>query len=135
MAELVAVLAAYRESDCHVMPAAVRQKFALRIAGLDEELESLPQKQPYRLVREPSYHATTGALQVRFVFRIVGVDDSCVRLFFPLMRPGDDEVTFDVEVSAQHSVAELAEIAEIAAAEFERRFGLPAGSVMFTGEA
>lgn len=124
MAELVAVLAAYRESDCHVMPAAVRQKFALRIAGLDEELESLPQKQPYRLVREPSY-------QVRFVFRIVGVDDSCVRLFSPLMRPGDDEVVFDAEVSAQHSVAELA---EIAAAEFERRFGLPAGSVMFTGE-
>lgn len=36
-----------------------------------------------------------------------------------------------MEVSAQHSVAELA---EIAAAEFERRFGLPAGSVMFTGE-
>lgn len=131
MAELVAVLAAYRESDCHVMPAAVRQKFALRIAGLDEELESLPQKQPYRLVREPSYHATTGAPRVKFVLRIVGVDDSCVRLFSPLMQPGDDEVTFDVEVSAQHSVAELA---EIAAAEFERRFGLPAGSVMFTDE-
>lgn len=131
MAELVAVLAAYRESDCHVMPAAVRQKFALRIAGLDEELESLPQKQPYRLVREPSYYATTGAPQVKFVLRIVGVNDSCVRLFSPLMRPGDDEVVFDAEVSAQHSVAELA---EIAAAEFERRFGLPAGSVMFTGE-
>lgn len=44
------------------MPASVREKFAARIAGLDEELESLPQKQPYRLVREPSYHATTGAL-------------------------------------------------------------------------
>ena len=124
-------LAANQESDCHVMPAAVRQNFALRIAGLDEELESLPQRQPYRLVREPSYHATTGALQVKFVLRIVGVDDSCVRLFSPLMQPGDDEVVFDVEVSAQHSVAELA---EIAAAEFERRFGLPAGSVMFTGE-
>lgn len=132
MAELVAVLAAYRESDCHVMPAAARQNFAVRIAGSDEELESLPQKQPYRLVREPSYHATTGAPRVKFVLRIVGVDDSCVRLFSPLMQPGDDEVTFDVEVSAQHSVAELA---EIAAAEFERRFGLPAGSVMFTGEA
>ena len=124
-------LAANQESDCHVMPAAVRKNFALRIAGLDEELESLPQRQPYRLVREPSYHATTGALQVKFVLRIVGVDDSCVRLFSPLMQPGDDEVVFDVEVSAQHSVAELA---EIAAAEFERRFGLPAGSVMFTGE-
>ena len=131
MAELVAVLAAYRESDCHVMPASVRQNFAVRIAGLDEELESLPQKQPYRLVREPSYHATTGAPRVKFVLRIVGVDDSCVRLFSPLMQPGDDEVTFDVEVSAQHSVAELA---EIAAAEFERRFGLPAGSVMFADE-
>lgn len=124
-------LAANQESDCHVMPAAVRKNFALRIAGLDEELESLPQRQPYRLVREPSYHATTGALQVKFVLRIVGVDDSCVRLFSPLMQPGDDEVVFDVEVSAQHSVAELA---EIAVAEFERRFGLPAGSVMFTGE-
>lgn len=124
-------LAANQESDCHVMPAAVRKNFALRIAGLDEELESLPQRQPYRLVREPSYHATTGALQVKFVLRIVGVDDSCVRLFSPLMQPGDDEVTFDVEVSAQHSVAELA---EIAAAEFERRFGLPAGSVMFADE-
>lgn len=124
-------LAANQESDCHVMPAAVRKNFALRIAGLDEELESLPQRQPYRLVREPSYHATTGALQVKFVLRIVGVDDSCVRLFSPLMQAGDDEVVFDVEVSAQHSVAELA---EIAAAEFERRFGLPAGSVMFTGE-
>lgn len=131
MAELVAVLAAYRESDCNVMPAAVRQKFALRIAGLDEELESLPQKQPYRLVREPSYHATTGALQVKFVLRIVGVNDSCVRLFSPLMQPGDDEVTFDVEVSAQHSVAELA---EIAASEFERRFGLPASSVALADE-
>lgn len=124
-------LAANQESDCHVMPAAVRKNFALRIAGLDEELESLPQRQPYRLVREPSYHATTGAPRVKFVLRIVGVDDSCVRLFSPLMQPGDDEVVFDVEVSAQHSVAELA---EIAAAEFERRFGLPAGSVMFTGE-
>ena len=124
-------LAANRKSDCHVMPASVREKFAARIAGLNEELESLPQRQPYRLVREPSYHATTGALQVKFVLRIVGVDDSCVRLFSPLMQPGDDEVVFDVEVSAQHSVAELA---EIAAAEFERRFGLPAGSVMFTGE-
>lgn len=132
MAELVAVLAAYREKDCNVMPAAVRKNFAVRIAGLDEELESLPQKQPYRLVREPSYHATNGAPRVKFVLRIVGVDDSCVRLFSPLMQPGDDEVTFDVEVSAQHGVAELA---EIAAAEFERRFGLPAGSVMFTGEA
>lgn len=131
MAELVAVLAAYREKDCNVMPAAVRKNFAVRIAGLDEELESLPQKQPYRLVREPSYHATNGAPRVKFVLRIVGVDDSCVRLFSPLMQPGDDEVTFDVEVSAQHGVAELA---EIAAAEFERRFGLPAGSVMFTGE-
>lgn len=131
MAELVAVLAAYREKDCNVMPAAVRQNFALRVAGLDEELESLPQRQPYRLVREPSYHATTGAPRVKFVLRIVGVDDSCVRLFSPLMQPGDDEVTFDVEVSAQHSVAELA---EIAAAEFERRFGLPAGSVMFADE-
>lgn len=131
MAELVAVLAAYREKGCNVMPAAVRQNFALRIAGLDKELESLPQKQPYRLVREPSYHATNGAPRVKFVLRIVGVDDSCVRLFSPLMQPGDDEVTFDVEVSAQHSVAELA---EIAAAEFERRFGLPAGSVMFASE-
>lgn len=131
MAELVAVLAAYREKGCNVMPAAVRQNFALRIAGLDKELESLPQKQPYRLVREPSYHATNGAPRVKFVLRIVGVDDSCVRLFSPLMQPDDDEVTFDVEVSAQHSVAELA---EIAAAEFERRFGLPAGSVMFASE-
>lgn len=131
MEELVAVLAAHRESDCHVMPAAVRQNFAMRIAGLDEELESLPQKQPYRLVREPSYHATTGAARVKFVLRIAGVDDSCVRLFSPLMQPGDDEVVFDVEVSAQHSVAELA---EIATAEFERRFGLPAGSVALTDE-
>lgn len=131
MEELVAVLAAYREKGCNVMPAAVRQNFALRIAGLDKELESLPQKQPYRLVREPSYHATTGAPRVKFVLRIVDVDDSCVDLFSPLIHPGDDEVTFDVEVSAQHSVAELA---EIAAAEFERRFGLPAGSVMFASE-
>lgn len=131
MAELAAVLGSNRQSDCNVMPAVVRQNFAVRISGSDEELESLPQKQPYRLVREPSYHATTGAPRARFVFRIVGVDDSCVRLFSPLMRPGDDEVVFDAEVSAQHSVAELA---EIAAAEFERRFGLPAGSVMFTGE-
>jgi len=124
-------LAANQESDCHVMPAAVRQNFALRIAGLDKELESLPQKQPYRLVREPSYHATTGAHQVKFVLRIVDVDDSCVDLFSPLIHPGDDEVTFDVEISAQHSVAELA---EIAAAEFERRFGLPAGSVALADE-
>lgn len=131
MEELVAVLAAYREKGCNVMPAAVRQNFALRIAGLDKELESLPQKQPYRLVREPSYHATTGAPRVKFVLRIVEVDDSCVRLFYPLIQPGDDEVVFDVEISAQHSVAELA---EIATAEFERRFGLPAGSVMFADE-
>ena len=124
-------LAANQESDCHVMPAAVRKNFALRIAGLDEELESLPQKRPYRLVREPSYHATTGAARVKFVLRIVGVDDSCVRLFSPLMQPGDDEVVFDVEISAQHGVAELA---EIAAAEFERRFGLPAGSVALADE-
>ena len=124
-------LAANQESDCHVMPAAVRQNFAMRIAGLDKELESLPQKQPYRLVREPSYHATTGAARVKFVLRIVDVDDSCVDLLSPLIHPGDDEVTFDVEVSAEHSVAELA---EIAAAEFERRFGLPAGSVMFADE-
>lgn len=124
-------LAANQESDCNVMPAAVRKNFALRIAGLDEELESLPQKRPYRLVREPSYHATTGAPRVKFVLRIVGVDDSCVRLFSPLMQPGDDEVVFDVEVSAQHSVAELA---EIAAAEFERRFGLHAGSVALADE-
>ena len=124
-------LAANQESNCHVMPAAVRKNFALRIAGLDEELESLPQKRPYRLVREPSYHATTGAARVKFVLRIVGVDDSCVRLFSPLMQPGDDEVVFDVEVSAKHSVAELA---EIAAAEFERRFGLPAGSVDLADE-
>lgn len=123
-------LAANQESDCHVMPAAVRKNFALQIAGLNEELESLPQKQPYRLVREPSYHATTGAPRVKFVLRIVGVDDSCVRLFSPL-EPGDDEVTFDVEVSAQHGVAELA---EIAATEFERRFGLPAGSVALADE-
>lgn len=131
MEELVAVLAAYREKGCNVMPAAVRQNFALRIAGLDKELESLPQKQPYRLVREPSYHATTGAPRAKFVLRIVDVDDSCVDLFSPLIHPGDDEVTFDVEVSAQHSVAELA---EIAAAEFERRFGLPAGSVALADE-
>ena len=124
-------LAANQESDCNVMPAAVRKNFALRIAGLDEELESLPQKRPYRLVREPSYHATTGAPRVKFVLRIVGVDDSCVRLFYPLIQPGDDEVVFDVEVSAQHGVAELA---EIAAAEFERRFGLPAGSVALADE-
>lgn len=131
MEELVAVLAAYREKGCNVMPAAVRQNFALRIAGLDKELESLPQKQPYRLVREPSYHATTGAPRAKFVLRIVDVDDSCVDLFSPLIHPGDDEVTFDVEISAQHSVAELA---EIAAAEFERRFGLPAGSVALADE-
>lgn len=133
MAELVAVLAAYREKGCNVMPAAVRENFALRIAGLDEDMESLPasEQQPYRLVREPSYHVATGALRVKFVLRVVGVDDSCVRLFSPLIQPGDDEVVFDVEVSAKHSVAELA---EIAAAEFERRFGLPAGSVMFADE-
>ena len=131
MEELVAVLAAHRESDCHVMPAAVREKFAARIAGLNEELESLPQKQPYRLVREPSYHATTGAPRVKFVLRIAGVDDSCVDLLSPLIHPGDNEVTFDVEISAQHSVAELA---EIATAEFERRFGLPAGSVALADE-
>lgn len=133
MAELVAVLATYREKGCNVMPAAVRENFALRIAGLDEDMESLPasEQQPYRLVREPSYHVATGALRVKFVLRVVGVDDSCVRLFYPLIQPGDDEVVFDVEVSAQHSVAELA---EIAAAEFERRFGLPAGSVMFASE-
>lgn len=124
-------LAANQESDCHVMPAAVRQNFAMRIAGLDKELESLPQKQPYRLVREPSYHATTGAARVKFVLRIVDVDDSCVDLLSPLIHPGDDEVTFDVEVSAQHGVAELA---EIATAEFERRFGLPAGSVALADE-
>lgn len=124
-------LAANQESDCNVMPAAVRKNFALRIAGLNEELESLPQKQPYRLVREPSFHATTGAPRVKFVLRVVGVDDSCVRLFYPLMQPGDDEVVFDVEISAQHGVAELA---EIAAAEFERRFGLPAGSVALADE-
>lgn len=131
MEELVAVLAAYREKGCNVMPAAVRQNFALRIAGLDKELESLPQKQPYRLVREPSYHATTGAPRVKLVLRLVDVDDSCVDLFSPLIHPGDDEVTFDVEVSSQHSVAELA---EIATAEFERRFGLPAGSVALADE-
>lgn len=133
MEELAAGLASSRQSDCDVMPAAVRENFALRIAGLDEELEPLPasEQQPYRLVREPSYHVATGALRVKFVLRVVGVDDSCVRLFSPLIQPGDDEVVFDVEVSAKHSVAELA---EIAAAEFERRFGLPAGSVMFASE-
>lgn len=127
-------LAANRKSDCHVMPASVREKFAARIAGLNEELESLPasgQKQPYRLVREPSYHATTGAPRVKFVLRLVDVDESCVDLLSPLIHPGDDEVTFDVEISAQHSVAELA---EIATAEFERRFGLPAGSVALADE-
>lgn len=124
-------LAANQESDCNVMPAAVRKNFALRIAGLNEELESLPQKQPYRLVREPDYHAGTGAPRVKFVLRIVGAEKSCVRLFYPLMQPGDDEVVFDVEISARHSVAELA---EIAAAEFERRFGLPAGSVALADE-
>lgn len=127
-------LAANRKSDCHVMPASVREKFAARIAGLNEELESLPasgQKQPYRLVREPSYHATTGAPRVKFALRIVDAEKSCVDLFFPLVHPGDDEVTFDVEVSAQHGVAELA---EIAAAEFERRFGLHAGSVVLADE-
>ena len=124
-------LATNQESDCNVMPAAVRKNFALRIAGLDEELESLPQKQPYRLVREPSFHATTGAPRVKFVLRIAGAEESCVDLFSPLIPPGDDEVVFDVEVSAQHGVAELA---EIAAAEFERRFGLPAGSVALADE-
>lgn len=127
-------LAANRKSDCHVMPASVREKFAARIAELNEELESLPasgQKQPYRLVREPSYHATTGAPRVKFALRIVDAEKSCVDLFFPLVHPGDDEVTFDVEVSAQHGVAELA---EIAAAEFERRFGLHAGSVVLADE-
>ena len=68
---------------------------------------------------------------MKFVLRIVEVDDSCVRLFYPLIQPGDDEVVFDVEISAQHGVAELA---EIAAAEFERRFGLPAGSVALADE-
>lgn len=127
-------LAANQESNCHVMPAAVRKNFALRIAGLNEELESLPasgQKQPYRLVREPSYHATTGAARVKFALRIVDAEKSCVDLLSPLIHPGDDEVTFDVEVSAQHSVAELT---EIAAAEFERRFGLHAGSVALADE-
>lgn len=124
-------LAANRESN--VMPAAVRENFALRVAGLDEELEPLPasEQQPYRLVREPDYHAGTGAPRVKFVLQIIGVDNSCVNLFFPLVQPGDDEVTFNVEISAQHSVAELA---EIAAAEFERRFGLPAGSVALADE-
>ena len=133
MEELAAVLASNRQSDCNVMPAAVRENFALRVAGLDEELEPLPasEQQPYRLVRESVYHAVTGALRVKFVLRIAGAEKSCVRLFSPLIQPGDDEVVFDVEVSAQHSVAELA---EIAAAEFERRFGLPAGSVMFADE-
>lgn len=131
MAELAAVLGSNRQSDCHVMPAVVRQNFAVRIAGSDEELASLPQKQLYRLVREPSYHVATGAPRVKFVLRIAGAAKSCVDLFSPLIQPGDDEVTFDVEVSAQHGVAELA---EIAAAEFERRFGLPAGSVMFASE-
>lgn len=93
---------------------------------------SASEQQPYRLVREPSYHATAGAPRVKFVLRVAGAEKSCVALFSPLMQAGDDEVTFDVEVSAQHSVAELA---EIATAEFERRFGLPAGSVMFADEA
>lgn len=128
--ELAAALASSRQIGCNVIPAAVREKFAVRIR-LNEDMESLPQKRSYRLVREPSYHATNGAPRVKFVLRIVGVDDSCVRLFSPLIQPGDDEVVFDVEVSAQHSVAELA---EIAAAEFECRFGLPAGSVMFADE-
>ena len=130
MEELAAALASSRQIGCNVIPAAVREKFAVRIR-LNEDMESLPQKRSYRLVREPSYHATNGAPRVKFVLRIVGVDDSCVRLFSPLIQPGDDEVVFDVEVSAQHSVAELA---EIAAAEFECRFGLPAGSVMFADE-
>ena len=134
MEELAAVLASSWQSDCNVMPAAVREKFALRVAGLDEDMESLSasEQQPYRLVREPSYHATAGAPRVKFVLRVAGAEKSCVALFSPLMQAGDDEVTFDVEVSAQHSVAELA---EIATAEFERRFGLPAGSVMFADEA
>lgn len=96
-----------------------------------EELAATDQKQPYRLVREPSYHATTGAARVKFALRIVDAEKSCVDLFFPLVHPGDDEVTFDVEVSAQHGVAELA---EIATAEFKRRFGLPAGSVALADE-
>lgn len=127
-------LAANQESDCHVMPAAVRKNFALRIAGLNEDLESLPasgQKQPYRLVRVPYYDAMTWAPRVKFALRIVDAEKSCVDLFFPLVHPGDDEVTFDVEISAQHSVADLA---EIAAAEFERRFGLPTGSVALDDE-
>ena len=65
------------------------------------------------------------------MLRIAGAEKSCVDLFSPLIQPGDDEVVFDVEVSAKHSVTELA---EIAAAELERRFGLPAGSVMFASE-
>lgn len=133
MEELTAVLASNRQIDCNVMPAAVRKNFALRVAGLNEELEPLPasEQQPYRLVREPSYHVATGALRVKFVLRIAGAEKSCVDLFSPLIQPGDDEVVFDVEVSAQHGVAELA---EIAAAEFERRFGLPAGSVALADE-
>lgn len=134
MEELAAVLASNRQSDCNVMSAAVRENFALRVAGLDEDMESLSasEQQPYRLAREPSYHATAGAPRVKFVLRVAGAEKSCVALFSPLMQAGDDEVTFDVEVSAQHSVVELA---EIATAEFERRFGLPAGSVMFADEA
>lgn len=127
-------LAANRKSDCHVMPASVREKFAARIAGLNEELESLPasgQKQPYRMVRVPYYDAMTWAPRVKFALRIVDAEKSCVDLFFPLVHPGDDEVTFDVEVSTQHGVAELA---EIAAAEFECRFGLPTGSVALADE-
>ena len=132
MEELATVLASL-QSGCDVMPAVVRENFALRVAGLKEDLESLPasEQQPYRMVREPSYHATSGAPRVKFVLRIAGAEKSCVRLFSPLIQPGDDEVVFDVEISARHSVAELA---EIAAAEFERRFGLPAGSVMFADE-
>lgn len=133
MEELAAGLASSRQIGCNVMSAAVRENFALRVAGLDEELEPLPasEQQLYRLVREPSYHVATGALRVKFVLRVVGAEKSCVDLFSPLVQPGDDEVVFDVEVSARHSVAELA---EIAAAEFERRFGLPVGSVMFADE-
>ena len=133
MEELTAVLASNQQSGCNAIPAAMRKKFTARIS-LNEDLESLPasnQQQPYRLVREPDYHAGTGAPRVKFVLQIIGVDNSCVNLFSPLIQPGDDEVVFDVEVSAQHGVAELA---EIAAAEFERRFGLSAGSVALADE-
>lgn len=132
MEELTAVLASNQQSGCNAIPTAMRKKFTARIS-LNEDLESLPasNQQPYRLVREPDYHAGTGAPRVKFVLQIIGVDNSCVNLFSPLIQPGDDEVVFDVEVSAQHGVAELA---EIAAAEFERRFGLSAGSVALADE-